>query len=311
MQGYRQLSETDPPVAFLDCVPLGAAEAIVIAALWGLEDTEERPTRLLHIRGERVEYVDVPANLVSVCRAYDGAMGLSKSGLVFPIWPEVGAPLQVARLRGGTMLQLRDWGDMQFACGMNGQVYASRNGSWSAFDAGLYSDRRSVDSEQLRDIGGLPGTRLLTIGTHGSVHEYHGRWLRRDLPTSANLEQLCLDSDGQVWIAGANGLLIRSGDVETWDILESGTEQSFWGISAFGGELFVSSLEQLWRVDRTAGQVTSVDADTVWPLTTYRLRASETDLWSIGPDDVARFDGQRWHRISIPSNDVSEAAPPR
>jgi hypothetical protein len=304
MPGYRPLREEDPPLAFLDCVPIGAAEAIVIGAIWGLEDTHDRPTRLLHVADDRVGYADVDANIVSLCRSGEGALALSKSGIAVPVLPEIGEPEPVARPRGGTMLQIRDWNGVQFACGMNGQVYRRKGGVWSPFDDGLYSAERSVYSEQLRDIGGVPGRRLVTVGTFGSVHEHDGGWRRREVPTNANLEQVGADPEGRLWIAGARGTLVRSDGAASWDVLDSGTDASFWGMSTFRGELFLSSLEGLWAVDRETGLVAPVDPGFGWPFTTYRLRASETDLWSIGPDDIARFDGTGWRRIAVPSNEL-------
>ena len=300
MVPFRPLLPSDPPLAFLDCAPLGPAEAVVIAAVWGMEDTHDRPTRLLHVTKDTVCYVDVPNNIISVCRTGKQVLALAKSGFVYSILPSLGGKVRIGRIDGGTFLRLRDCGGVQFACGMNGQVVRRDMDTWGIFDDGLYSTERTVMSAQIRDIAGTPEKRLVAVGAFGDVFEFQGSWVRKEVSTNSHFEQILCDHEN-FWIAGQNGTLVLNAEDE-WRVLDSGTSSWFWGMATFKDTIYLSSLDGLWTLDRESGTVAALDHGLDLPLTTYRLQSSESDLWSIGPDDIARFDGDRWHRISIPSN---------
>ncbi|SDE48082.1 hypothetical protein SAMN05421538_10727 [Paracoccus isoporae] len=302
MPAYAPLTENEPPLAYLDCQPLGPGEAIIIAAIWGLEDSHDRPTRLLHVKDETVRFADIPENLISLCLAGDQVIALAKSGVAMPVFPDVGTPVPVGRPGGGTFLRLRNLGGVPYACGMNGQISRAGPEGWVPFDDGVYSDSRDVFSTQLRDIAGLDGKRLVTVGFSGAAFDYRDMWRPMDIPTNATLEQVIRDKAGRFWIAGQNGTLILDENGEM-AFLDSGTSSSFWGLAQFRDEIYLSAFDGLFRWDDDSASALRLDHGLGNDITCYRLQASESELWSVGQDDILRYDGDEWHRVHIPSND--------
>jgi hypothetical protein len=294
------------PVAYLEGVGLGRQRACVISALWGLEDTYERPTRLLFAERGGFQHVDIDLNIRSVC-PLPGAnppqvVALHEFGSAFVGGPAGLTQEAICDPGQGSLLRVRDVAQAVYACGMRGQVYQRRAGRWRRCDQGLFDPDPRTDMIQLRDIHGVRENSLYTVGLSGVIAYFDGKvWRRLESPTNFHLEQVVAVADDDVWICGDHGLLLH-GNTAGWRVIETGAK-AFWGLSWFQGRLYVSGLDELWTFDDQQG-LQSVDTGAIREPSVYRLHATQDELWVIGTGDILRFDGRAWERLRYPGNDA-------
>lgn len=177
------------------------------------------------------------------------------------------------------------------AIGFRGMVYRlDAIGLWTRIDDGLPSE---FDGEALHGFG---LNDVYAVGARGNVWHFDGKsWDRQDIPTNGPLNAVKCTPDGTVYIAGANGTLLR-GRRDEWSMVGHGDmADDIWDIEHFAGQLFLSTLDGVFTLE--GDHLRRVNFGRYTPRTTYQLSAVDDVLWSNGERDVMEFDGKRWTRI--------------
>lgn len=184
-----------------------------------------------------------------------------------------------------------------YVCGMDRQVYRRYGeNDWRATDMGAKppeGDERVVGFEA---IAGFREGEIYAAGWDGEIWSFDGtRWQQEDSPTNLVISALCCAEDGYVYACGQLGTLVR-GRHGNWEaIVHDDTDEDFWDVAWFGGELYVSSATALYRL--RDGHLIQVDFGEDQPTNCFHLSAADGVLWSIAAKDVFSFDGNHWQRI--------------
>lgn len=184
-----------------------------------------------------------------------------------------------------------------YAVGMNRQVYRRDDvNRWTSADQGARppaEDKRVVGFEA---VDGFSQAEIYAAGWDGAIWRYDGKqWSEIDSPTNLILTCVCCAGDGNVYLAGQMGTLIR-GRNQRWDIVEhEGTLAEIWGLAWFGDKLYLSTSKEVYLL--VNDRLVPVDFGDETPPTCFHVKTAEQALWSIGAKDVMAFDGNHWIRI--------------
>jgi len=179
-----------------------------------------------------------------------------------------------------------------FACGMKRQVFKRVDeAQWTDISAPASAGNEATGFES---IDGYSDDEVYAVGWKGEVWHYDGSaWHDRSLPTSLVLSAICCAPTGVVYVAGQQGLLAR-GRRDAWEIidLEEEADLDFWDLCWFQDKLFVSTMTTLFTLQ--GKRLEEVNFGKMGRPSCNSLTTADGVLWSIGRDDVASFDGQRW-----------------
>jgi hypothetical protein len=193
--------------------------------------------------------------------------------------------------RHGGMRSVSEIGGKAYAVGYQGMVYRLDDlKKWTRIDDGLPASFR------IEAIHGFQASDVYAVGLHAEVWHYSGnRWKRQELPTNQNLHMVKCAGDGQVYIAGHGGLLIR-GRGESWSIIDhQDTDDDIWDLEWFEGQLYVSTLHAVYRLN--GEKLEPVDFGKDPPKSCYQLSSAKGVMWSNGEYDIRSFDGETWTRV--------------
>jgi hypothetical protein len=249
-----------------------------------------------YYRGEWLKAADKNWTSVAICVAKKPAekvVAVSENGEVMTyvsqtITDEVIQPRPVV-LRGMSVVE-----GYPIACGMNRQVYKrTAENSWVPMHAPAPEGDRPSGFE---DIAGLRLDEIYAVGWNGEIWQWNGKaWRNRNSPTNVILTGLYCVADGQVYICGQEGTLIR-GRNNSWDLIDTGEiTADFWNVHWFNDTLYISTMSKLYQVRGT--EVSAVDFGADAPQTCYWLTDADGVMWSLGSDDIFSFDGKKWTRI--------------
>jgi len=184
-----------------------------------------------------------------------------------------------------------------YAVGMQRQVYR-RDGAnlWTCIDQ---TARPAPDDENVysfEGIDGFSGNDIYAAGRRGEIWAFDGRrWVQKDSPTNMILTRVCCAGDGNTYVCGRVGTLIR-GRGDRWETIGLGaTPDDFWGIAWYNDSLYVSTMRQVFRLD--GNDLAPVDFGEDRPSSCFSLSAADGVLWSTGSKDIMAFDGKKWERI--------------
>lgn len=203
------------------------------------------------------------------------------------------------RLPAAGKASLRGLGSVDgqaYACGMQHQVYR-RHGrdDWRALDHGLPRKRAGKAAGGLEAIGGFAHDELYAAGWDGDIRHFDGKqWVQPASPVNTILTALCCAPDGQVYICGQDGTLLRGRGAE-WTVLAQDLDDDLWSLAWFDGALYAASACAVYRLED--GLLRAIDFGADQPATSYGLSAADGVLWSIGAKDIMAFDGHAWSRI--------------
>lgn len=196
---------------------------------------------------------------------------------------------------------LRRVGDFLYAAGMSRMVYRrSPAGKWERASAGALVPRSSPEVAGFLGLDGFDPGDVYAVGFHGAIWQSDGtRWHPNDSPTNLKLECVRCTDAGQVFIAGAKGMILR-GRNDAWDVVEQDvTEETFWGMEYAFGALYLSTAAG--EIFRLAGdEFAPVELGLGHPITTRALHFNDGLLLSTGSHDLCVFDGTRWTEIAHP-----------
>jgi hypothetical protein len=197
----------------------------------------------------------------------------------------------------GPMRGIRCVANQVYAVGMNRQVYV-RNaaGKWASMDSGARLTSENDDEVVgFEAIDGFNDKELYAVGWNGEIWRFDGkRWSQIDSPVNTVLVDVCCGGDGNVYACGRNGVLVH-GRKNAWSVIEHGLGDDFWSLAWFGEELYVSTMDSVYKLK--GSKLKSVSFGKDQPETCFQLSEADGVLWSIGAKDVFSFDGKKWVRI--------------
>ena len=188
-----------------------------------------------------------------------------------------------------------------YAVGMGRQVYR-RDGrdQWTAIDEQIRPAKGDTKPYGFDTIAGFSETDIYAAGRYGEVFHYNGKtWTKLPVPTDQIITHACCAGDGNVYLCGRNGLLLK-GRNEEWKVIAHGKRDDLWNLAWFNDRLYVVTMKAVfWLSEEADGDYLN---DVEWtngdkPKTCLRLSAADGVLWSIGAKDVLSFDGTTWTRI--------------
>jgi hypothetical protein len=198
----------------------------------------------------------------------------------------------VKREKESVLRSVRDIDGKAYAVGMMKQVYR-RDGpkKWTDLGASL-SDKGGFEA-----IHGFSEKDLYAVGWKGEIWHFDGKkWDDVDSPTNKILTGVCCAGDGYVYVCGKDGVLIR-GKGSRWDMIDHDeTEEDFWDLEWFKGELYLSTLSFVYNLKGASLKINDMDENPA--SSCYHLSSAKDQiLWSVGEKDVMTFDGKKWKQI--------------
>ncbi|MBS0511229.1 MAG: hypothetical protein JSR42_08605 [Proteobacteria bacterium] len=196
----------------------------------------------------------------------------------------------------GELTRVRAIAGVPYCCGQSGQVYRLEGSRWAQVDHGLCS----VVGPDLEDIAGLSPADIYAVGLEGALHHFDGRrWRQIELQTNVNISNIHARPDGSFVLCGDDGL-IMCGSGDHWrSIGDLIPDKNYWGLESFGGALFLAHRLGIERLDDSI--LSPIEVKLPGRLTFHRLQSGAGLLFSIGTDDLLRFDGYHWLRIDVPA----------
>lgn len=195
----------------------------------------------------------------------------------------------------GLLRKVRNIGQRAYAVGMNRQVYRrDGEGLWVCLDQAIRPAPSEVKG--FETVDGFAENDLYAAGWDGEIWHYDGvGWHPCASPTNLVLTSLLCAADGQVYLAGQRGLLLK-GRQNSWQIIEQeAMRDDIWDLAWFEGQLYVATYRGLYSLVNE--QLVPVDFGDERPTSFYHLSAADGVLWSFGAKDIMAFDGSRWQRI--------------
>ncbi len=198
----------------------------------------------------------------------------------------------------GTLRCVRTIGGVAYAVGMDRQVYR-RDGEkkWTCIDATMRPKQEDGKVAGFEGIDGFDGQDIYTVGWRGVIWHFDGStWKQEDSPTNIILTNVCCAGDGNVYACGRRGLLLRGRSGHGWEAIDhTETNQDFWGLAWYKGQLYVASNKRIYTLSDEA--LDPVDMGEDFAESCRHLRTGDGILVSIGAKDIMSFDGTTWTRI--------------
>lgn len=217
----------------------------------------------------------------------------------------------------GYLADIQQIGDSLYACGYKGQVY-KRYGpnDWGHVDKGLLQDPKTPQEQRIA-LSVINGPHENAIYAAGYQHAdwlppkaffFNGEhWRELELPAVAErIVNMYIESETRIWMCGANGTLLQGNAQDGFKSLSTVDDnQLFTSVCKFQDKMYLASNMGLFVYDpanHDAG-IRSVKTSLTPDLQDANIVDSHDKvLWSIGPKDIARFDGTSWERIDHPDN---------
>lgn len=197
----------------------------------------------------------------------------------------------------GALREVRNIGGKAYVCGMDRQVYRrDATDTWTCVDG----DMRHAESADIvfgfESIHGFDEKEIYAVGWFGEIWQYDGKkWVRHESPTNLILTKVFCAPDGNVYICGQRGTLIK-GRGSKWEIIaEDSTDHDLWDLQWYSDKLYLSSMRLIYTLEDD--ELKYVDTGDEIAETCYHLDAADGILWSIGAKDILQFDGHEWKRI--------------
>jgi len=197
----------------------------------------------------------------------------------------------------GPMRCIRSIGSEAYAVGTHRQVY-KRDGvnTWTCIDATARPQNPDVTVVSFESIDGFSSEEIYAAGRQGEIWRYNGtEWSKLESPSNMILTNVCCAEDGNTYVCGRHGTLMRGRD-DVWEVVEQDvTEEDFWGAVWYGGKLYLSTMRLLYTLENDRLQ--QVDFGRDIPRTCFQLSTANGVLWSIGATDVMSLSDGEWSRI--------------
>ena len=217
----------------------------------------------------------------------------------------------------GYLADIQQIGEHLYACGYKGQVYKRLGaGDWRHVDGGLLQNPKTPQQNRIA-LSVINGPHESAIYAAGYQHAewlppkaffFNGKqWFELKLPQVAErIVNMYVESEQHIWMCGSNGTLLLGNATDGFRSLSTVDDnQLFTSICKFQDKMYLASNLGLFVYDpndHKAG-IQKVVTDLHPDLQDANIVDSyDKVLWSIGPKDIARFDGKKWERIHHPDN---------
>jgi hypothetical protein len=196
------------------------------------------------------------------------------------------------RAKDSVLRAVQDVAGKAYAVGMMKQVYR-RDGRelWTDIGASL------PDKGGFEAIHGTSEKDLYAVGWKGEIWHYDGKkWESIDSPTNKILTGVCCAGDGNVYVCGKDGILLR-GKGSRWELIDHDeTEEDFWDLEWFKGQLYASTMSFVYNLKGKSLVINDMDENPA--SSCYHLSATKDQLlWSVGAKDIMVCDGRKWTKI--------------
>jgi|GEM_PF-372254 len=195
----------------------------------------------------------------------------------------------------GALQIVTDIAGKAYAAGLGGTVYRlDKIVKWQSIDKGL------PDTFDIWGIDGFNDEDIYAVGDDedGAIWHFDGsKWSQCDSPVGIemNFNAVKCAGNGKVYVSGDDGYLL-CGRGNSWKcVFEGETGETFWDMEWFGKELYLSTLSFVYRLK--GGKLKLVDFGDDTPGTCCHLSTAKKVLWSIGAQDVMKFDEKIWTRL--------------
>lgn len=192
--------------------------------------------------------------------------------------------------------------DAVYAVGMRRQVY-KRIGRdrWEEIDHGVayHGDEPAIG---FNASAGFDDREIYAVGLNGEIWRWEDdQWRAIHSPTSVHLHSICCAPDGQVYVGGRSGLLLR-GRRDSWELLDTETEETIWNLHWFDGQLYAIVGQGIYR--GVTGDLQKIPNDLVADGDFGSLSSTGGALWAFGRKKIVRYDGSAWNEVDcvLPDN---------
>jgi hypothetical protein len=183
-----------------------------------------------------------------------------------------------------------------YACGMKREVYRRVDVNvWKVMSAPKPGKKETTGFEA---IDGYSAKEIYAVGWSGEIWQYDGKeWTKRRSGKDQILTAVCCAPDGTVYAAGQRGLMLM-GRHDAWKRItwKDDVSVDLWDLCWFNDVLYVAANDGLFTLKNRS--LVPVDFGDAAPATFFSLSTSGGVLWSVGPSDVASFDGSAWRQYS-------------
>jgi hypothetical protein len=205
----------------------------------------------------------------------------------------------------GVLRDIRRIGDDIFVTGMARQVYRrSAPGRWVREDLGVRVKQPTEGIVGFNSIDGFGTDEIYAAGWNGEIwRRVSNKWMPCNSPTNVKLERVLCTKQGDVYACGQVGTVIR-GRGDHWEIVEQDvTDNGFWGIESFAGEIWIATNDELFHLTEQ-GEFEPVDFGVDdEDVTCGWLHANDGMLWSVGGEHLfSTVDGKKWKLHYLPSS---------
>jgi hypothetical protein len=216
----------------------------------------------------------------------------------------------------GYLSDVRQIGEHLFAAGYSGQVYKRLEPDrWVHMDDGILQERGMNGGQYA--VTAINGPHENAIYAAGYVNGpgyparasfWDGRaWSDVRLPYgTGRITGIHVESESRIWMCGSDGTLLLGNAADGFGRVSAmGGTQLFFSACQFQDTIYLGSDAGLFAYDpgKPAEGIRQVTTGLVPELQDANVVDSRGKvLWSIGPKDIARFDGEKWERVQCPVN---------
>ena len=201
----------------------------------------------------------------------------------------------------GFLTDIRNVGGRLAAVGMWRQVYVRNDtGIWSGPDEEILDHAQGINEVTgLRAVSRTPAGAILGIGLEGEIWVKQSTWLQDASPTNSILEQACAAEDGEMYLVGQRGTILR-GLPGQWQVVNQPLiRDDLWGVASFKGQIYVTTGDNIFLLG-PQGVVVPVESQRDGTRPRSKLQVDHGALWSFSWDGCCwTEDGVMWREASF------------
>jgi hypothetical protein len=208
----------------------------------------------------------------------------------------------------GYLTRIRQIGSALYSCGTGGQVYKRLvDGSWEHIDAGLLRAKGDKHGLSLEAIAGPNEQEIYVGGWHTNVNDgvllcWDGHRWTPAAHDIRSISSIHVERDGSIWACGRNGTLLHGNRRDGFaHVLEPDRTRHYVSVVSFDNQIFLATETGLFVFEGGAARRLKTGLTPEYD-DGHLLQVVDGVLWAIGSEDIARFDGTSWERISFPGN---------
>jgi hypothetical protein len=192
-------------------------------------------------------------------------------------------------------------GSSLLCCGMRRQVYRSDLDGlvWTRIDEGTFVADADPEIAGFWDIAGAQSDSIVAVGLDGELWTRRESWVRREVPTNANLYAVSLLANERVLVCGAAGVVLTGSD-DAWRVVDNDkTDADLWSIGHLGGRTYLAGgTGGLFTLEDDAVVAASVPTGLLSDVSA--LDVSNGQMLLVGDQKVVLTDGDTWTDLEIP-----------